>query len=416
MSKRLPFTTFTLSVPELRRGYYTAVYFWREKRILEKEKIDKYVLMQVFNKVEGASVCGIDEALAILKLGTGYWKDYNKMYPLFDNYIRFKQELRAASDRNDFTDIQRLTSLICNIRHELNNLWVDTHNDLNIRALHDGDISSAFEAVMTIEGMASEFAHLESIFLGVLARSTKVATNTRLVVEAAANKPILFFCDRFDRWTNQVADGYAAMKSGVYGVATDAMGEWWGVSGLGTIPHALIALFDGNTTNAALAFSKHYPDVSTIALVDFDNDCVNTSLNVARSFADNGKELWGVRLDTSESMVDKSVIELMGQFKPTGVCAPLVENVRNALDNGGFNNVKIVVSGGFNPQRIREFENAKIPVDVYGVGSWLLSGNYDYTADIVIVDKKPMAKKGRAYRPSQNLKSFNWSDIEENKS
>ncbi len=410
---RLPFTTFSLPVPELRRGYYSAVYFWREKRILELEGIRRRGLMQVFNKLDGATVCGIDEVLAILRLGTGHWKDYKKMYPLFDHYIKVKQDMKSASIRNDFTEIKKLTDIQCELRHDLNNLWVDTHKDLVIHALEDGDRSTPFEAVLTIEGQASEFAHLESIYLGVLARGTRIATNTHAVVGAGRGKKVLFFADRFDRWSNQVSDGYAAMKSGAYGVATDAMGEWWGVSGLGTIPHALIALYNGDTPSAALAFHKYYPDVKTIALVDFHNDSVKTSLDVANAFSKQGIKLWGVRLDTSETMVDKSVMAMIGQFKPTGVCAPLVYRVREALDKEGYNDIQIVVSGGFDPEKITNFENNKVPVDVYGVGSGLLKGSSDYTADIVLVDGNPMAKAGRKFNPDSKLKLFNWNEIEE---
>lgn len=411
--KRVPFTTFSLPVPELRVGYYSAVYFWREKRILEQEKINRKALMQLFNKVDDGIVCGIDEALAILRLGTGYWKDYNAMHPLFDHYVKLKSQLRAANIRNDFEEFQKLTASICQVRHDLNNLWVDTHEDLKIKALYDGDENIPYEAVMTIEGTAHEFAHLESIYLGVLARGTLVASNTQKVVSAANGKQVLFFADRFDRWANQTADGYASIKAGAYGVATDAMGEWWGIGGFGTTPHAFIAMYLGDTAEATLAFNQYYPNVKCIALVDFHNDCVKTSLEVARAFAEKGKELWGVRLDTSATMVDESVIGMMGQFKPTGVCAPLVDNVRNALDREGFHNVKIVVSGGFNPQRIKEFEALGVPVDAYGVGSSLLEGNADYTADIVEVDGEVMAKKGRAYRPNKNLEAVNWDDIED---
>ena len=132
----------------------------------------------------------------------------------------------------------------------------------------------------------------------------------------------------------------------------------------------------------------------------------------ARAFAEAGKELWGVRLDTAGTMVDESVVPLMGDFNPNGVCAPLVENVRCALDKEGFSHVKIVVSGGFNAERVRQFEREGVPVDAYGVGSALLGGNYDYTADIVMVEGEPMAKKGRQYRPGAGLTPFSWDEIE----
>lgn len=409
---RLPYTTFSLPIIEFRRGYSSAVYFWREKRILELEGVQKRGLMQVFNKVEGATICGIDEALAVLRFCTGYWRDYEKMYPIFDEYIKVKNQLRCASALEDWENVRLLNDQMIQLNIELSELWVDRHKELEIRALHDGETSPAHEGILTIEGEGSTFAHLESVYLGILARGTKVATNTRKVVEAANGKPILFFADRFDRWHNQVADGYAALKAGAFGVATDSMGKWWGVDGMGTTPHALIAFYEGDTSAATLAFAKHYLDVNAIALVDFHNDCVKTSLEVARAFAEAGLKLWGVRLDTSGTMVDQSLISMMGQFKPTGVVRQLTENVRTALDNEKFDAVNIVVSGGFNEEKVNAFEQAGAPVDVYGVGSSLLVGNYDHTGDIVEVDGNSMAKIGRSYNPGPNLHPFRWSEIE----
>jgi len=133
---------------------------------------------------------------------------------------------------------------------------------------------------------------------------------------------------------------------------------------------------------------------------DFENDCVGTSLAVARELGDR---LYGVRLDTSETLVDKSVIPQMGTFKPAGVNPQLVWNVRQALDRDGFQHVKIVVSGGFTVEKIRQFEEHGVPVDAYGVGSSLFQGRFDFTADVVMVDGKPRAKVGRAYRPNARL-------------
>ena len=142
------------------------------------------------------------------------------------------------------------------------------------------------------------------------------------------------------------------------------------------------------------------PSVGLITLVDFDNDCVATSLAVADAL---GERLYGVRLDTSEMLVDKSVVAQMGQFRPTGVCPQLVWNVRHALDQHGFSHVKIVVSGGFTVDKIEAFEHAGVPVDAYGVGSSLFQGRYDFTADVVRHEGKPTAKVGRAYRENPRL-------------
>jgi nicotinate phosphoribosyltransferase len=152
---------------------------------------------------------------------------------------------------------------------------------------------------------------------------------------------------------------------------------------------------------AALAVAKILPaDVPLIALVDYENDSVKTSLAVARAL--EGR-LWGVRLDTPEFMVDKSVIPLMGTFPPTGVNPALVWNVRNALDAEGFGEVKIVASGGFTVQRIRAFEEEGVPVDAYGVGAGVQDGRWDFTADVVRLNGQPQAKAGRELRPNARL-------------
>jgi nicotinate phosphoribosyltransferase len=133
-----------------------------------------------------------------------------------------------------------------------------------------------------------------------------------------------------------------------------------------------------------------------MALVDYHNDCVQTSLEVARKLKDI---LWAVRLDNADTVVDRSLWNEMMQFDPRGVNARLVEKVREALDREGFSHVKIIVSGGFNPDKIASFEQQKTPVDVYAVGSFLLTGVYDFTADIVMVEGEKESKSGREYRP-----------------
>jgi nicotinate phosphoribosyltransferase len=138
-------------------------------------------------------------------------------------------------------------------------------------------------------------------------------------------------------------------------------------------------------------------------LVDFDNDSVGTALAVAGAL---GERLWGVRLDTSGTLVDRAILDEMereGSFAPTGVNLRLVTRVREALDAAGHEHVKIVVSGGFDAEKIRSFERAGAPVDAYGVGSSLVRGENDYTADVVLLDGRPAGKRGRPYRPNPRL-------------
>ncbi|HSM17204.1 MAG TPA: hypothetical protein VK845_09470 [Gemmatimonadales bacterium] len=344
--QRLDPSIFHLPVERMRSGYYSDKYFVRTRDVLLADHYRPRVTMQVFGKTH-AFLGGIDEAIAILKLCSADWQE------------------------------------------------------LTVQALYDGDEVEPWETVLLVEGPYDAFAHLETLYLGVLSRRTRVGTNTRRVVEAAAPKQIMFFPARHDHWLVQTGDGYAAHVAGAIGVSTDAQASWWGSEGIGTVPHALIATYDGDTVLATQKFAEYCPpDVQVVTLVDFENDCVETSLKAARAMGDR---LYGVRLDTSEKLVDRSVIPQMGRFKPTGVCPQLVWNVRSALDRAGFPNVRIVVSGGFDVEKIQEFESHGVPVDAYGVGSSLFQGRYDFTADVVLKDGVPCAKVGREYRPNPRL-------------
>lgn len=337
---------FHLPVERMRSGYYSDKYFARTREILLADRYRPRVTMQVFGK-RHAFLGGMDEAIAILKLCSVEW------------------------------------------------------TDLDVRALYDGDEVEPWETVLQIDGPYDAFAHLETLFLGVLSRRTRVGTNTHRVVAAARPKEVMFFPARHDHWLVQTGDGYAAHIAGAIGVSTDAQASWWGSEGVGTVPHGLIAAYGGDTVLASAKFAEYMdPAIRLITLVDFDNDCVSTSLAVARALGDR---LYGVRLDTSEMLVDRSVVPQMGRFKPNGVCPQLVWNVREALDGEGFGGVKIVVSGGFDVEKIQEFEAQGVPVDAYGVGSSLFQGRFDFTADVVRHEGQPCAKVGRAHRPNPRL-------------
>jgi nicotinate phosphoribosyltransferase len=352
---RLDPAIFRLPVERIRQGYYSDVYFVYTKQTLEAEGHHPHVTMQVFQKRDSV-LGGIDEAIAILKLCSGREED---------------------------------------------GAWVTGWNELEVHALREGDQIAPRETVMTIEGDYSLFAHLETVYLGSLARRSLIMRNVLQVVEAARGKQIFYFPARHDHWLVQTGDGWSAHVAGAIGVSTDAQASWWGGRGMGTVPHGLIAAYNGDTVKAATIFAERYhEDMNITVLVDWENDSVKTALEVAAAL---GPKLWGVRLDTSETLVDRSLFEEMGGFKPNGVNPRLVEKVRSALDEAGHPQVRIVASGGFTAGRIREFEAQGVPVDAYGVGSSLIRGDNDFTADVVRVDGRPCAKFGRHYSPNPRL-------------
>ena len=354
--QRLDPAVFRLPVDRIRSGYYSDAYFVYTKQVLEAENYHPRVTMQVFQK-RHSLLGGIDEAIAVLKLCSGH---------------------RGADGE-----------------------WVVGWDQLDVHALCEGDPVSPRESVLMIEGDYSLFAHLETVYLGCLARRSLIMGNVAEVVEAAQGKQIFYFPARHDHWLVQTGDGWSAHVAGAIGVSTDAQASWWGGRGMGTVPHGLIAAYGGDTVRAARVFAEHFAqEMSVTVLVDFENNSLKTALEVADAL---GPQLWGVRLDTSEDLVDRSLWSELGGFRPTGVNPRLVEKVRFGLDEAGHRGVKIVASGGFDAQRIREFESAAVPVDAYGVGSSLIRGSNDFTADVVLLEGRPCAKEGRWYAPNPRL-------------
>jgi len=375
---RFPASLFQFD-PRIREGWLSDRYFLRSAATLAHDGRDPCVTLQLFAKHHGV-VAGLYEAVRLVETqladGPG-----GRPYP------------RDA-------------------------VTVDT--------LLDGDPIEPWETVMLVRGPYRAFAHLETPVLGVIARRTLVASNVRRVIDAAG-KPVIFMGARHDDWRVQTPDGYAAMVGGAGSVSSDAGGAWWGARGVGTMPHALIAAYGGDVVAATLGFARYVrdqePDVAVVSLVDYHNDVVADSLAVARAMRDSFGDgvLSAVRVDTSERLVDRSLVGMEDRYpgeKLAGVVAPLVRVLRAALDAEGFQSVGIIVSGGFTPRRIERFEREGVPVSGYGVGSSLLGhnkgeadgllANFDFTADIVEVDGHPESKAGRGLRPNARLVRVEW--------
>ncbi|GAB4433344.1 MAG: hypothetical protein Fur0044_30870 [Anaerolineae bacterium] len=441
--KRLTNSTFKLDIERMRRGWYSDKYFVNIAQTLQAlAEIDyRYtghspilgqlgidpaslatgdieVEMQIFTRRQPrALVAGVDKALSMLRHCTGYYSDSGQ--------------------------------------------FIETWPHLQVEAVQDGVMTyyhgdpRRVQPVMRIRGRYRDFALLETPILGALARASRIATNVYNTLEAARGKPVLFFPARFDVHEVQAADGYAydiavhrfnqdyKQQVASY-VSTDAQGDWWGGLGGGTVAHAAIACFLGDTVEAMLAFAAvRPPELPRIALVDFNNDSVGTSLAVLKAMFDRyqaaldaGDEataykykLFGVRLDTASNMRDVSIPPLGDKKLDNGVNPRLCWSVRQALDKAweSWNlapawqerakaycrSVQIAVSGGFRPEKIKWFEELGVPVDIYGVGSSLMSNdealgtNTDFTADVVRVKLNgawvDMAKVGRTATENPDL-------------
>ncbi len=448
--RRLTNEVFKLDIERMRSGWYSDKYFENSVRMYEELVRSGYRFSGKCPELEGKGlslgelatgdtrvemqwftrrrpftlIAGVDKALAMLRHCTGYFDGKGRFHETFDQL-----EVEAVED--------------------------------GVKVFYEGD-PTMVRPVIRVRGRYRDFAILETPTLGALARSSRIATNVYQVLVAARGKSVLFFPARFDAHEVQAADGYAydiavrryAMETGrkvESRVSTDAQGDWWGGAGGGTVAHAAIATFLGDTAELMLAFAETQPvDIPRIALVDFHNDSVGDSLATLRAMfgryrelLDRGKaeeaekfRLYGVRLDTSSSMRDVSVPKQGDPSLWRGVTPELVRIVRGALDDAynGWNipakwrerareyceSVKIVATGGFTPERIERFERENVPVDNYGVGSWLLSScrvcgtNNDFTADVVRAEVNGewirMTKVGRAPGENPDLEPVRWEE------
>lgn len=321
-------------------GYFSAAYFLKTEQIIKNYHPDNVVTMQFFTRKE-AILCGVDEAIALLH-----------------TYAKNPQNLK-------------------------------------IEALHDGDKISPMEPVLKITGHYQDFGFLEGPIDGILARRTSVATNCHHLIAAANGAKVIFFGDRDDDPRNHPGDGYAAYIGGIRSICTDAMGQWTGLKGMGTMPHALIVMFKMDLIRAAEAFYEQFNKDNLIVLVDSNNDVITDTLKVARHFKE---KLYAVRLDTSKALEDEYFHRnpvTDETIETHGVNVTLVKALRKALDAEGFQHVKIVVSSGFDEEKVQMFTKENAPVDFYGVGGSLIKVTRSFTGDCVKIDGIPMAKVGR---------------------
>jgi nicotinate phosphoribosyltransferase len=251
--------------------------------------------------------------------------------------------------------------------------------ETSVEALADGDAFAPKEVVLRIRARYRCFGLYETAILGMLAQSTGWATAARECADAAAPEPVISFGARHVHPHVTDALDYAAIVGGCVGASTPAGARLAGLAPTGTMPHSLVLVF-GDTVRAAEAFDRHIEaDVPRIVLVDTFKDEAEEALRVADAL---GSRLYGVRLDTPSER---------GR-----VTADLVSEVRARLDQAGHGHVRIIVSGGLDPERIRAFKEAGAPVDSYAVGSYISGARpIDFTGDLKEIDGRAIAKRGR---------------------
>ncbi|MDR3257423.1 MAG: nicotinate phosphoribosyltransferase [Mycoplasmataceae bacterium] len=331
--------------PRLKDGYYSASYFNKSTNLVKKYKPNENVCMQfVHFGNEPVKVCGVSESVQLLQA------------------MLTKQELKQ----------------------------------INVYGKSDGDLINGKKPVMLICGPYQLFGKYENVIDGILARRSSVTNNCYQMLRLIKSSQLIYMADRTDDYLIQPYDGYAAYIGGVRNFVTDASVEfiknYRDVLITGTIPHALIQEFDGDLNETMKAYIKEFGNAKSVALVDYHNDVGSEIKKLSTNF----KNIFAVRVDTSNGMLDKGLRSKFSNVKSAyGVSPQLIEYTRKTLNDCGMKQTKIIASSGINNAKIMNFKKHKSPIDFYGVGSNLITRNVHFTADLVLKNGHHEAKDGR---------------------
>ncbi len=268
----------------------------------------------------------------------------------------------------------RKSGMICGVEEVLNLL---KDKDIEIYALPEGETFEARDTIMRIKGPYEEFGIYETVILGMMAHSSAWSTAAWQCRQAAGDKVFICFGARHVHPAVAPVMERAAVLGGASNASCILAAKLMGREPSGTIPHAAM-IVAGETVSVAKAYDEIMPpDSPRIILVDTFRDEAEEALAVAETL---GGALEGVRLDTPSER--------------GGVTPELVYEVRKRLDQNGYEHVKIFVSGGLSPERIKLLSDAG--ADAFGVGSFISGASpIDMTLDLKMVDGKPVAKRGR---------------------
>ncbi|MBP8625248.1 MAG: nicotinate phosphoribosyltransferase [Syntrophorhabdales bacterium] len=248
--------------------------------------------------------------------------------------------------------------------------------NIKVRTMREGTIIKPYQPVLEIEGMYTEFGILETTILGLICQSSGVATKAARCKKAAGKRPVMSFGARRIHPAIAPMIERSAFIGGCDAVSVVYDAEVLGEEPAGTMPHALILLF-GDTVEATKAFDEVIDrKIKRISLIDTFNDEKVEAIRVADALKER---LYAVRLDTPSTR--------RGDF------LKIIEEVRWELDIRGYKHVKIYVSGGVDENKIMQLNPL---VDAYGVGTSITNARViDFAMDIIEIEGKPIAKRGK---------------------
>ena len=248
----------------------------------------------------------------------------------------------------------------------------------NIFAPKEGEVVFSGEPIVRFEGNIIETQLIESVSLNVLNFQSLIATKASRLRHSAGDRVVIDFGMRRAQGMSAVHGSRAAVVGGVDSTSNVYSAYSYGMTSTGTMAHSWIQSYD-NELEAFRKFAHSFPQNCVLLVDTFDtlNSGVPNAITVAKEMEKKGQKLLAVRLDS-------------------GDLAYLSKRARAMLNKAELDYVKIVASNQLDEYLIKSLIEQGAPIDVFGVGTSLITGQKDAALDGVyklsMADGRPNLK------------------------
>ncbi len=299
-----------------------------------------------------------------LTMGQAYWRSgvtgqatfslFFRGYPRNRSYYVFAglEDALGYLERFHFTDadIEYLRSLD-RFDEEFLSYLADLRFTGDVRSMREGTLCFADEPVLEVRAPIIEAQLMETYLLNQVSFQSTMATKASRVVHAALGRSVADFAARRTHGTDAALKvARSGFLTGYASTSNVKAGAVYGIPVVGTMAHSFIMAFD-NELEAFRAFTHAFPDYATLLVDTYDTlRGVRNAIEVGRELESVGHVLRGVRIDSGD-------LALLGRES------------RRILDEAGFKEVGIFVSGGLDEYEVDRLTRENTPIEGFGVGT-----------------------------------------------
>lgn len=248
----------------------------------------------------------------------------------------------------------------------------------NLYSVKEGEIIFPKEPVLRIEGNLVETQIIETLVLNILNFQSLIATKASRLRFAAGNRRVLDFGLRRSQGLGGVHATRAALIGGLDGTSNVYSAQKYKLPASGTMAHSWVQSFEDELTSFR-TFAHQFPDKCILLVDTYDTleSGVPNAITIAKELEKDGHKLKGIRLDS-------------------GDLAYFAKQSRKMLDEEGLEYVKIAASNQLDEHIIKSLITQNAPIDVFGVGTRLVTGQDSPALDGVYklseIDGEPTLK------------------------